>query len=224
MFHDSPLVADVFSASFSMTPLYYYRPKSEMVSKSHPEEKEKVLVVDPVPPKLSEMDSPLLVYEKAQSWFEAGQYENVIEHINRCISQDQLNVKLLTLLAKTYANQGKLNDAIAWCEKAIETDKLNPEFHHLRAVILQEQGKTESAVASLKRALYLDSNFVLAYYLLGNISHQIGKIKESKKYYHNALSLLKKHKKDDILTEFEGITAGRLTELIQMIVMKEHNA
>jgi chemotaxis protein methyltransferase CheR len=55
---------------------------------------------------------------------------------------------------------------------------------------------------------------VLAHFILGNLSKQQGKIKEANKHFKNALSLLQRYAKEDILPESEGIAAGRLSEII----------
>ena len=122
--------------------------------------------------------------------------------------------KAIALLARNYANQGKLAEALEWCEKAIAVDKLNPGLYYLRATILQEQGQLEEAVMSLKRALYLDRNFVLAHFALGNITRQQGKFNESDRHFENALTLLRSYRQEEILPESEGISAGRLSEII----------
>ncbi len=164
-------------------------------------------------------------YDRLLELYEEGQYEEVISKAGTILPQHEKDTKLMALLAKAYANQGKLNDAISWCEKAISVDKLNPEFHHLRAIILQEQGQLEGAIASLKRALYLDSNFVLAHFMLGNLAHQAGRHKESRKYFENALSLLSRYDLDVVVDAADGLTAGRLKELILLMLNKNnHNA
>lgn len=122
--------------------------------------------------------------------------------------------KAMALLARAYANQGKLAEAQEWCEKAVAADKLNPGFHYLLATILQEQGQVEEATVSFKRALYLDQNYVLAHFALGNLARQQGKFKESDKHFENALLLLRGYGQEDILPESDGITAGRLLEII----------
>jgi chemotaxis protein methyltransferase CheR len=173
-------------------------------------------------PALAEI--PKSEYEEVCSLYEAGDYGAVIVRTSEVISQSPGDPRLMTLLSKAYANQGKLNDAIVWCEKAISIEKLNPVFHHLRAVILQEQGHMEDAIASLKRTLYLDSNFVLAYFMLGNLSRQAGKIRESRKYLENALALLNGSGQDSVITESDGLTAGRLKEMILLSLSREMNA
>ncbi len=134
----------------------------------------------------------------------------------KAASQDH-DTKAMILLARSYANCGKTVPALEWCEKAIAIDRLNPGCHYLHAMILQERGQVEKAVKSLQRALYLDQDFVLAHFALGNLCKQQGKIKESERHFMNALSLLRRFKNDEILPESEGITAGRLSEIITSI-------
>ncbi len=155
-------------------------------------------------------------YEEALMLYEKGRYAEVVEKIGSLASLDH-DTKAKTLLARAYANQGILTEALEWCEKAIATDNLNPGCHYLRATILQEQGQVEEAMKSLKRALYLDQDFVLAHFGLGNLNKLKGKFMESEKSFENALMLVKRFRKDEILPDSEGVTAGRLSEIITSI-------
>ena len=127
----------------------------------------------------------------------------------------------MTLLVKTYANEGNLGKATTWCKKLIATDKLNAFFYYLLSTILFEQDMVEEAVAALKKVLYLDSNFVLAYFTLGNINRRRGKLEESNKNFENAASLLSRMQIEEILPESDGITAGRLMEIIKFSSTQE---
>jgi chemotaxis protein methyltransferase CheR len=108
-----------------------------------------------------------------------------------------------------------LTEALEWSEKAIATYRLNPAYYYLHANILQEHGKMKEAVTSLKQALYVDQDFALAYFTLGNLSRLEGKPGESVRHYENAIRLLGKKPKGEILPESGGLTAGRLMEIIQ---------
>jgi chemotaxis protein methyltransferase CheR len=156
------------------------------------------------------------LYTEVLSLYELGHYAEAEARLASLPAQKQ-DGPAMTLLARVYANQGKLSEAIEICEKAILIDKLDPGYHYLLANILQEQGKSEEAAASLKRALYIDQNFVLAHFALGNLSRRQGKFKEAGKYFDNVLSLLGKHRGDEILHESEGLTAGRLREIVETI-------
>jgi chemotaxis protein methyltransferase CheR len=71
------------------------------------------------------------------------------------------------------------------------------------------------ASASLKKALYLDQNLVMAHFTLATLEQRKGKVKESRRHFNVALSLLGNCHPDDIIPESEGMLAGRLTEIIR---------
>ena len=188
---------------------------------SHPEEAEPEILTD-----MQVEGTPNLEhqYQVANRLYEQGEYAQTVEVIEKIVQQEPDNAPIITLLSKSFANQGKLNDALMWCERVINLEKLNPEGYHLRAVILQEQGNLDEAMTSLKRALYLDPDFTLAYFMLGNLTHQTGKAMESQKYFRNALHLLGRYEREDVLPGSEGMTVGRLTELIQIMLNKGNPA
>jgi len=119
--------------------------------------------------------------------------------------------------ARACANQGKLAEAAEWCEKAIAADKLNPAPQYLLATIRQELGQSDAAMQSLMRALYLDPDFVLAHFALGNLCLSQGLRRKAERHFDNALALLHTHPHDAPLPESEGLTAGRLTEIITSV-------
>ena len=119
---------------------------------------------------------------------------------------------------KKLADQGDLKSAVNACEEAIKTNKVDARLRFLYANILQENGENDKAVESLNVAKYLDPKFILAYYSLANIYFQMGKIRQAKKDYENAISLLKDYKADEMIPESEGLTAGRIREIIQSTI------
>jgi chemotaxis protein methyltransferase CheR len=121
-------------------------------------------------------------------------------------------------MARSCANQGRLDEALAWCEKAIAADKMNPAHHYLLATILQEQGQHDTAIRSLIRALYLEPAFVLAHFALGNLHQSQGRYREAQRYFGNVLLLLRHHPQDEILPEADGLTAGRLAEIVASLL------
>jgi len=120
----------------------------------------------------------------------------------------------IVLLARAYANQGRLEEALQWSAKALIADKLNAGYHYLQANILLEQGALPQAVQALKRTLYLDPDFVLGHLALGNLARQQGEAGAAARYFSTARSLLARRPREEILPESEGITVGRLIEII----------
>lgn len=137
---------------------------------------------------------------------------------------EKIDVHAMLLKARTQANRGELPTARELCESAVETDRLNPVGHFLLGAILQEMGRNSEAAISHKRALYLDPGFVLAHFALGNIYRDQRKPHVAAKHFENALLILEKHREDDLLPESEGLTAGRLMEIIRSGMRKEDKA
>jgi len=155
-----------------------------------------------------------LLYNQALDFYNQGLYPAAAALlIEWCSSNTDANA--ITLLARAFANQGKLAEAGQWCEKAVALDKLNPALHYLLGIIFYELGRFDAAVASLKRSLYLDQDFILAHFTLANINRSAERFKESNKSYKNALALLNAMAPDRVIPESEGITAGRLKEIIK---------
>jgi chemotaxis protein methyltransferase CheR len=163
-------------------------------------------------------------YAEAELLYDQGRYAEAADKLLELVSGLSPQPEVLNLLARTYANQGKLAEALGWCDRGIAADKLNPSNYYLRAIVLQEQGALEDAAGSLRRALYLDQNFVLAHFALGNLARNGGKVQEADKHLETALRLLRRYQNDDVLPESEGITAGRLTEIIISLMNLERLA
>lgn len=153
-------------------------------------------------------------YEEALNVYTQGHYGDAEHKLLELLIPAPGNVAAMALLARTCANQGKLDEALQWAAKVAATDKLNAAGHYLLATIFQEQGRLEEAVAALKRTLYLDQDFVLAHFTLGHLALAQKRIQESRRHFGIVLSLLKTLGSEDILPESEGLTAGRLREMV----------
>jgi len=163
---------------------------------------------------VSDNDSSL---KKAERFYQKGFYEETIQSVDLHSVRSSGNTDAMVLISKAFANQGRIKEALDWCNQAIGVNKLDPSFYHLKAVIYQEEGNIDQASAALKKALYLDPEFILAYFTLGHLTLQQGKTQESQKHFDNAFSLLETHDQDDSVPGSEGMTVGRLREIIQFV-------
>ncbi len=154
-------------------------------------------------------------YAQAAAMYAAGRYPEAAETLRAAIAQGAGDARALALLARSCANQGELGEAANWCSRAVAADKLNPGWHYLLATIAQEHGAAEEALAALRRALYLDPDHALAHFALGNLIRRQGRLKDSERHYRNALAILRGCAPEQVLPESEGITAGRLAEIIR---------
>ena len=120
--------------------------------------------------------------------------------------------------ARVHANQGKLEEAHTMCLDAIAIDNTNPAAYFLCAMICHELGRWEEAVAMLGKVLYLDQDFILAHHALGDLYKRLGKQRESRRHLMIALELLSARNRDEIVSESDGVTCGRLLESVQAMV------
>jgi chemotaxis protein methyltransferase CheR len=155
---------------------------------------------------------PAVSYEQALALYEQGRYDEVERVIRGLLSDDGNDAMLL--LARTYANQGKLPAALALCDKAIAADKMAARAYYLRATILQEQGSVAEAILAFKQTVYAEPKFMLGHFALGSLALEQRRLKESEKHFANVLLLLARYEAEDIVPESEGLSAGRLREMI----------
>jgi chemotaxis protein methyltransferase CheR len=123
-----------------------------------------------------------------------------------------------SLQARTLANQGRHADALVWCERWIVADKIDAAAHYVHATVLLEMGESEAARRSLQRAVYLQPDFALAHFMLGNFARADARTAEADRHFANALDVLRDCPPDAPLPESDGLTAGRLVEIITTLL------
>jgi len=159
---------------------------------------------------------PAVSYEQALALYEQGRYEEVERVICALLSDDGTQASAMLLLARAYANQGKLAAALVLCDKAIAADKMAARAYYLRATILQEQGSLPEALLAFNQTVYAEPEFTLGHFALGSLALKQRKLKESEKHFANVLLLLARYGPEDVVPESDGLSAGRLREMIAL--------
>ncbi|RKY75342.1 chemotaxis protein CheR [candidate division KSB1 bacterium] len=162
-------------------------------------------------------------FTKAVNFYEQGKYKLAAELFKTLLNDPVFadNPQVYILLAKSYANTGDLKHALHWCNKGVKKYRLEFQLYQLQAEIYQEMGKLDKALDALKNVIYLEPDSFAAYFIMGNLSKQLGKTKEAKKCFENAEKLLRLKERDDVLKEFDGITAGRMIHVIESMKSME---
>jgi chemotaxis protein methyltransferase CheR len=164
-------------------------------------------------------------FEEAEKLYRSGSFSESADMLK--ILSDKVKAgnpsygKSCSLLARNLANLGRLNEALQWSEKAGTEEKSNPTYHYLQALIHMELGQNGEAAAALMRTLYLNHNSALAHYTFGNLLRTEGKTLESRKQFRNAFEILSKRPSEEVLNEMEGLTAGRLVEIVSAVMSEE---
>jgi chemotaxis protein methyltransferase CheR len=152
--------------------------------------------------------------------YEQGHYEETVDTL-LFSDAPPASADDFSLLARALANQGKLVEALEWCDRWLAADKLDASAYYLRAVTLQEIGRLDDARRDLQRAIYLQPDLVLAHFALGNLARGGGHAAESAKHFANASRLLRSHPADAPLPHSDGLTAGRLAEIVNSVLATE---
>ncbi len=160
-------------------------------------------------------------YEEALLLHGKGLSAEAAERLKPLVSKGPRPGRAAAILSRILADQGRLSEAIDSCQKAISFEKADPDLYYLRAVIREELGEPESAKADLGKALYLEPGYVAAHLLLGSMALREGKRKEGARHFRNALDLLRRRLPDEIVRGAEGLTAGRLIEIVRSIGLED---
>lgn len=169
----------------------------------------------PIPAPPVPKPDPLTALEQARRLYQAGENGRAIALL-RADPGTPGDGAALTLLARLHANDGHLDLAEESCRQALAIDRLAPERHYLLALIQQERGDVRGAAESLKRALYADPDFILAHVALAGLAMAENRLSEARRCYRNALALLNSLDPSDNVPEGDGLTAGRLIEIIRV--------
>ena len=153
--------------------------------------------------------------ERAEALYGQGDYAAAAEHAKAILATGPLDIPAVRLLAHALANLGRLADARQWIERALVVHKLDAPLHYLRATVLQEQGEREGAAAALESALYLEPDHVLAHVALAELAGRAGRQKKARRHLAQALLVLRSRAADQIMPDAEGLTAGRLTVIVE---------
>jgi chemotaxis protein methyltransferase CheR len=169
---------------------------------------------------------PLTLYQEATNLYKEGRYAEVSEKLRSSLFPNDTRVTPFDphsamLLARSCANQGAWNEAITYCQKATLADPLNSRLYYLLATLLLEQGRENEALLSLKRTLYLDPDFALAHFTLANLARRQQRPHDVRRHLQNTKQALRQYRPDDLVPEAEGLTVGRLLELIATMLLQE---
>lgn len=146
--------------------------------------------------------------------FGLGRYDECIRHCRELLVQEPDNMQILDLMTKSLANSGNLNEALAFATKLVENRQAGPDHFYFVATIFSEMGEEQKAIDLLKKALYLDPHHLLSHYLIGRILKKLNNRKSAARHLNNALELLSAFQSDQMISDADGLTAGRLKQMV----------
>jgi chemotaxis protein methyltransferase CheR len=129
------------------------------------------------------------------------------------------DARLLAVYARALANHGDLSAALDASERWIERDERDAAAHYVNAMVLQELGERARSRGALQRAVGLRPEFALAHFALGNCARAEARHAEAQKHFRNAARLLDEREADEPVQESDGLSVGRLREIITALTL-----
>lgn len=150
--------------------------------------------------------------------FADAKYNECAQWCEHYLAANPFDRQIAILLIKSYANSGNLSAARNWAERLIAIYPANAESLYLYATILIEQNQWEMAEKMLTKTLYLNPENPAANLDMANTLKKMNKKQTAKKYFENTLALIDSIDDDEIVPELDGVTAGRLRQMIKTMI------
>jgi chemotaxis protein methyltransferase CheR len=166
-------------------------------------------------PPIMEPLEPVATLALARALYDAADCDGATEILLLLAARPEADAPVYQLLARIYAGTGMLTEAESWSLRAIAADTLNAASRYLLALIRIEQQRPDEAMSALRKAIYLEPDFAVAHFTLANLCRRKRKFAESERHLRNALQILKGYPPEERLPESEGITAGKLIDMIR---------
>ncbi len=124
----------------------------------------------------------------AEKSYVAGRYLPARELFEMMLEQKPGDISALCKLGVVNIKLADLNAAVDTFRRAVELDSQNPYAHRMLAYSFMELRDYKSAEQSAKEAVNLAPDDAKGQFLLGIVSHRLGKIGEAESHYKAAIS------------------------------------
>ena len=167
----------------------------------------------PVPAKEISKPNKQMVMEL----FARSDFPECIRLFENGLSHSDLGEKEKFCVAKSYANLGNNEQAGRLMKELISKNTTNPDFYYFYASILSEQGLWQEAEQNLVKALYLKPDSLSARFSRFLALKKLNQENSARKEGNNLLSDISTYDNNDLLPDMEGMTAGSLREMIDLM-------
>ncbi|WP_421901237.1 CheR family methyltransferase [Maridesulfovibrio sp.] len=182
------------------------------------EPKIEVVLEPPVLPRAGDEGATLL--KQAEGLRMHGDTFEAVSVYKRVAEQEnprEIKAAAFLGIAWIKADSGLADEAAQWCAKALELDRVSPCAHFLLGQICFQQGDLATALAHMRNAVFLDSEFIMAHFLLGNIYMENNDTNGAARHFRISMQELEKMDQDEPVPCSDGITAGRLMEMVRLV-------
>jgi chemotaxis protein methyltransferase CheR len=146
------------------------------------------------------------VYKKAETLFEAEEFQKASILLEGIISKKPDHTGALVVQGFIMANNGRFPEALTLCNKALGINDLLPEAYFLRGLLLDMNDSLAEAVKEYRKTILLRMDFVMAHYHLGRLYCRLGKKTEGARELRNTLKILEKARLGSVIPFSGGLS------------------
>ena len=146
----------------------------------------------------------------------AGEDSRALERLSKLAAARE-DAELYWRMGRVLGNLGRYEEGLEWCRRGIAFDKTNPYCYYISALIQEEIGKNEEAFENLRRSLYVEKSFVFGHFSMASYHRWRRDEVRAARSYRNVLKLLE-GRNDDEEVSGDGLTVGRLREIVKQIL------
>ena len=127
--------------------------------------------------------------DKAEKYFNSGEYEKAIECSNDVLKIDTNNSEAYNNIGSAYYEKGNYVKAIKYLNKAIELNPNNSEYYSNIGSLYYKKDEHKKAIKHFNKSIKLDHNNSYAYNILGYIYNDKLEYKKAINYLNKAIEL-----------------------------------
>jgi len=152
--------------------------------------------------------------DEAVAAWRSSQPQEALRRLEELAKADPTDGHAPLLAARIHLDRLELDRAEGWAGVACQRMPLSAPAHYLLGLALQEAGRLEDALAALRRCVFLDPGSVLGQVALAGLLARQGEPARASSALRAAAALLGDGEEAQLLPGGEGLTVGRVRDLI----------
>lgn len=154
-------------------------------------------------------------YELAEHLFRKGQYSECATLCHSELLKGGQKHNWQRLLSRSFANMGQLEESLRICNEMLNFNRLDADTYYLMATILAEKRELAEAVKVLNQGFYIDPDHLMSHLLMAGILRRMSKDTSAAIHLKKIKKILNGLDAKVVLEETEGLTVGRILEMVE---------
>ncbi len=154
-------------------------------------------------------------FELAGHLFRKGQYAECATLCRSELLKAGQKHNWQRLLSRSFANMGQLEESLRVCHEMLNFNRLDADTYYLMATILAEKKELAEAVKVLNQGFYIDPDHLMSHLLMAGILRRMAKNTTAAIHLEKIKKILTGMEAQVVLDETEGLTVGRILEMVE---------